>query len=187
MPETDETYMTNILNNNHTPYINTKSENTIGSPFAAGPEVNYIENEQMVPFHMDSILVSNNTKDKPSSFSKLVEIFDLNLELNDLKYQYLLKLIEVNKVTLSNDREGILNFFISKLSNEELNMTFPEWLSFTINQLTKNYKYYTNRKLELLDKEFLHTINIIDSLDINNENDLNALKTLVQFLENPGN
>lgn len=184
MPETDELHIINTSNNGHTPSVNVKSNDDIRF---LKTDISYNENKQLENSHMNTILVTNDNKDESPAFSKLVDDFDANLELDHLKYKYLLKLIEINKATLSNDKEGILDFFMSKLSNEELNMTFPEWLTFTINHLTKDYKHHTNKKLELLDREFLHAKRTIDDLDINNENGLNTLKTIIHFLENPGN
>lgn len=147
---------------------------------------NYLEPEEERPHQEISVNLTatpNKSETTVTDFPKFFHQLDTQDELGFYQYEYLSKYIALQGSTLFNDKEGILSFFMKKFKDQKLQMTFQDWLKSTIGTYDSNYINNTNKKMEQLLAEFSKLRDIITHLDLQDENDLDTLKIIIQSLQ----
>lgn len=89
---------------------------------------------------------------------------DENKNLVKSYFHDMLKYINRNDATLANDRDGDLAFFIKQMPEEEMSITFSEWIIRKRDALKKDLVRETDSKLEKLRKEFDRIIGAVNSI-----------------------
>lgn len=112
-----------------------------------------------------------------SSTYNLSSILDLddNTELVKEYFKNLLRYINNNDSTLSNDLDGDLNFFINQIPDNELDLTFNDWIDIKVSEVKADFIKKTDKKTELIKKEFESIQKRIEDLD-----DDNILRTMAK-------
>lgn len=146
-------------------------------------ENNELENEINIP---QPVLNDENETQQKShvDFSQTIENLDAHLKLDYLQYAYLSQYLHIQQTSLKDDKDGILQFFTDTYHKEELLLSFPEWLHLKIRDINQNYIRETNKKLTYLDQQFSQLDNTINSLNLENKNDLRILKDIIRTLDN---
>lgn len=85
-----------------------------------------------------------------SDFAKV----DSAKNLTKKYFHDLLKYINEHDATLDNDVNGDLRFLMNKMPDEELDMTFGEWLQDKVNKIHEEFVKGSALKLQLLKDEF---------------------------------
>ena len=81
----------------------------------------------------------------------------------------LLKYINNNDATLSNDQDGDLAFLIKQMPNEELDMTFTNWVNLKVRSIKHEFIDDCEKKLNILKNDFDTAKNYVKTLEDDDE------------------
>ncbi|CAI4045205.1 hypothetical protein SUVZ_10G2720 [Saccharomyces uvarum] len=113
-------------------------------------------------------LLNDGTKNTGVDFGEWCKI-DENRLLVKNYFHDLLKYINNNDATLSNDQDGDLAFLIKQMPNEELDMTFTNWVNLKVRSIKHEFIDDCEKKLNILKNDFDTATNYVETLEDDDE------------------
>ncbi|KOG98669.1 survivin [Saccharomyces eubayanus] len=113
-------------------------------------------------------LLNEETKNSRADFGEWCKI-DENRLLVKNYFHDLLKYINNNDATLSNDKDGDLAFLIKQMPNEELDMTFTNWVNLKVRSIKHEFIDDCEKKLNILRNDFDTAKNYVETLEDDDE------------------